>query len=143
MSFCASRQAVHSIYQLIHIYDGFRLINPVLIIVHLRSVFKYHISIPQLFLYYLFKDILNLFTYFINSFTYSFHMLIHIFIHILIHVLISYTYSHIHSRILIHVYSFINTHSRIHSRILIHVYSFINTHSRILIHVYSFINTHS
>ena len=27
------------------------------------------------------------------------------------HMLISYTHSHIHSRILIHVYSFINTHS--------------------------------
>ena len=117
--------------------------NPVLIIVHLRSVFKYHISIPQSFSYYLFKDILNLCTYFINSFTYPFHMLIHIFIHILIHVLISYTYSHIHSRILIHVYSFINTHSRIHSRILIHVYSF--TYSlmcsfHILIHIFLSLN---
>ena len=69
----------------IHIYDGFRLTNPVLIIIHIRSVFKYHISIPYSLSYYLFKDILNLCAYFIYSFTYSFH--------ILIHVLVSYTHS--------------------------------------------------
>ena len=108
------------IYQPIHIYSIF---------------FNYHISVPISLSYYLFKDILNLCTYFIYSFTY-------------IH---SYTHSHIHSCILIHVYSFINsftyTHSYTHSRILIHtlihifihVYSFINsftyTHSRILIHI--------
>ena len=40
------RQAVHSIYQPIHIYDGFRLMNLVFIIIHIHSVFKYHISIP-------------------------------------------------------------------------------------------------
>ena len=132
MPICASRQAVHSIYQLIHIYDGFRLMNPVFIIIHIHSVFKYHISIPYSLLYYLFKDILNLCTYFINSFTYSFHMLIHILIHILIHVLISYTHSYIHSHthlcILIHKYSFTYSfHILIH--IFIHVYSFMYTHS--------------
>ena len=64
----ASRQAVHSIYHSIHICDGFRLMNPVLIIIHFHSVFKYHISIPYSLTYYLFKDILNLRTYFIYSF---------------------------------------------------------------------------
>ena len=54
-------------------------------IIHIHSVFKYHISIPYSLSYYLFKDILNLCTYFIYSFTYLFH--------ILIHVLISYTHS--------------------------------------------------
>ena len=34
------------IYQLIHIYDGFRLLNPVLIIIHIHSIFNYHISYP-------------------------------------------------------------------------------------------------
>ena len=63
-------------------------------------------------------------------------MLIHILIHILIHVLISYTHAHIYSRILIHVYSFINTHSRIHF-INSCAYSFTYTHSCILIHIYS------
>ena len=113
----ASRQAVHSIYHSIHICDGFRLINPVLMIIHIHSVFKYHISIPYSLLYYLFKDILTLCTYFIYSFTYSFHILIHvlisythsctrfiysfmhsfhILIHILIHVLVSYTHSCTH-----------------------------------------------
>ena len=42
----ASRQVIHSVHQLIHIYDGFRLMNPVFIIIHIHSVFKYHISIP-------------------------------------------------------------------------------------------------
>ena len=46
MPICASRLAVHSIYQLIHIYDEFRLVNPVFIIIHIHSVFNYHISIP-------------------------------------------------------------------------------------------------
>ena len=55
----------------------------------------------------------------------------------LIHVLISYTHAHIHSRILIHVYSFINTHSRIHF-INSCTYSFTYTHSCILIHKFSF-----
>ena len=73
---------------LIHIYDRFRLMNPVLIIMHIHSVFKYHISIPYSLSYYLFKDILNLCTYFIYSFTYSFHKLID--------VLVSYTHSCTH-----------------------------------------------
>ena len=47
-------------------------------IIHIHSVFKYHISIPYLLSYYLFKDIFNLCTYFIYSFTYSFHILIHV-----------------------------------------------------------------
>ena len=49
-------------------------------IIHIHSVFKYHISIPYSLSYYLFKDILNLCAYFIYSFTYSFHMLIHVLI---------------------------------------------------------------
>ena len=57
-------------------------------IIHIHSVFKYHIPIPYSLSYYLFKDILNLCTYFIYSFTYSFH--------IFIHVLISYTHSCTH-----------------------------------------------
>ena len=82
-------------------------------IIHIHSVFKYHISIPYSLSYYLFKDILNLCTHFIYSFTYSFHTLIHVLIsythscthfiysfmysfHILIHVLISYTHSCTH-----------------------------------------------
>ena len=69
----ASRQAVHSIYHSIHIYNEFRLMNLVFIIIHFHSVFKYNISIPYSLTYYLFKDILNLYTYFIYSFTYSFH----------------------------------------------------------------------
>ena len=75
---------IHSI----HIYDGFRLMSLVFIIIHIHSIFKYHISIPYSLLYYLFKDILNLCIYFICTFTYSFH--------ILIHVLVSYTHSCIH-----------------------------------------------
>ena len=77
----ASRQAVHSVYHSIHIYDGFRLMNPVLIIIHIHSVFKYHISIPYSLKYYLLKDILihvlvsytHSGTHFIYSFMYSFH----------------------------------------------------------------------
>ena len=49
-------------------------------IIHIHSVFKYHILIPYSLLYYLLKDILNLCTYFIYSFTYSFHILIHVVI---------------------------------------------------------------
>ena len=77
MSIGASRQAVHSIYHSIHIYDGFRLMNPVHIIIHIHSVFKYHISIPYSLSYYLFQRY--------TQYMYLFH--------ILIHVLISYTYS--------------------------------------------------
>ena len=133
----------------IHIYEGFRLMNLVLIIVHIHSVFKYHISIPYSLSYYLFKDILNLCTYFIYSFTYSFHILIHVYSFIY-----SFTYSFMCSfHILIHVYSFMcSLHILIH--ILIHVYSFIYSFTysfiysftysfmcsfHILIHVYSFI----
>ena len=70
-------QLVHPIrrfilYHSIHIYDGFRLMNPFLIIIHIYSVFIYHISISYSLSYYLFKDILNLCTYSIYSFTYSF-----------------------------------------------------------------------
>ena len=57
-------------------------------IIHIHSIFKYHISIPYSLSYYLFKDIFNLCTYFIYSFIFSFH--------ILIHVLISYTLSCTH-----------------------------------------------
>ena len=72
MSIDASRQAVHSIYHSIYIYDRFRLMNPVLII-RIHSIINYHISIPYSLSYHLFKDILNLCTHFIYSFTYSFH----------------------------------------------------------------------
>ena len=88
MPISASRQAVHSIYHSIYIYDGFRLMNLILIIIHIHSIFKYHISISYSLSYCPFKDILNLCTHFIYSFTYSFH--------ILIHVLISYTHSGTH-----------------------------------------------
>ena len=57
-------------------------------IIHIHWVFKYHISIPYSLSYYLFKDILNLCSYFMYSFAYLFH--------ILIHVLISYTHSCTH-----------------------------------------------
>ena len=56
--------------------------NPILIIVHIHSVFKYHISIPYSLSYYLFKDILNLCTYLIYSFIYSFMCSFHILIHV-------------------------------------------------------------
>ena len=76
-------------------------------IIHIHSVFKYHISIPYSLSYHLFKDILNLCTHFIYSFTYSFiysfMYLFHILIHILIHVRISYLLIHILIHILIHV----------------------------------------
>ena len=94
-----------------HIYNGFRLMNPVFIIIHIHSVFKYHISIPYSLSYRLFKDILNLCTHFIYSFTYSFIYSFMYSFHILIHVLISYTHSHTHSythfMYLFHIYSFI------------------------------------
>ena len=51
MPICASRQAVHSIYRSIHIYDGFCLMNPVFIIIHVHSVFEYHNSISYSLLY--------------------------------------------------------------------------------------------
>ena len=131
----ASRQAVHSIYHSIHIYDRLRLMNPVLIIIHIHSVFKYHILIPYSLSYYLFKDIFNLCTYFIYSFMYSFHTLIHVLVsythsctrfiysfmysfHILIHILISYTHSCTHF-----IYSFMYS---IH--ILIHVLMITSIH---------------
>ena len=135
MPIATSRQAVHSIYHSIHIYDGFRLMNPVHIIIHNHSVFKYHISIPYSLSYFLYKDILNLCTYFIYSFTYSFHILIHVLVsythsctrfiysfmysfHILIHVLNSYTHSCTHF-----IYSF--TYS---FHILIHVLMITSIH---------------
>ena len=109
------------IHSCIHIYDGFRLMNLVLIIIHIHSVFQYHISIPISLSYYLFKDILiHVFTH-VYSFLYSF-MCAH-----------SYPHLHMHSCKLIHT--------------LIHVYSFMYTHLRILIHkfiyVYLFTYTHS
>ena len=137
MPIAASRQAVHSIYHSIHIYDGFRLMNPVHIIIHNHSIFKYHISIPYSSSYFLFKVILNLCTYFIYSFTYThsctrfiysfmytFHKLIHVLIsythsctqfiysfmysfHILIHVLISYTHSCTYDHIYTYCISYI------------------------------------
>ena len=75
-------------YHSIHIYDEFRLMNLVLIIIHIHSVFKYHISIPYSLSYYLFKDIPNILfisythshTHFIYLFMYSFHVLIQVFI---------------------------------------------------------------
>ena len=144
----ASRQAVHSIYHSIHIYDRLRLMNPVLIIIHIHSVFKYHILIPYSLSYYIFKDIFNLCTYFIYSFMYSFHILIHVLVsythsctrfiysfmysfHILIHVLISYTHSHTHF-----IYSFMYSF-----HILIHVlnsYTYSCTHDHIYTHCISY-----
>ena len=50
----ASRQAVHLIYHSIHIYDRFRLMNPVFIIIHVHSVFEYHISISYSLSYFTF-----------------------------------------------------------------------------------------
>ena len=132
--------------------------NPVLIIIHIHSVFKYHISIPYSLSYYLFKDILNLCTYFIYSFTYSFHILIRILIHIYSFIysftysfIDSFTYAHLytHLHILIHILIHISIHvliSYTHLRMLIHIliYIFIYVYSfiysfHILIHVYSFI----
>ena len=167
MPICASRQAVHSIYQPIHIYDRFHLMNPVFIIIHIHSVFKYHISIPYSLSYYLFKDILNLCTYFIYSFMYSFHILIHILIyvysfiyssftysfmcsfhilihilfHILIHVLILYTHSHILIHVLIsYTHSYTHSHARfIYSFIYSFTYTHLYTLSRILIHIFPII----
>ena len=75
-----------------NIYDRFRLMNPIFIIIHIHSVFKYHISIPYSLSYRLFKDILNLCTHFIYSFTYSFIYSFMYSFHMLIHVLISYTH---------------------------------------------------
>ena len=129
MSFGTSRQAIYSIYQPIHIFNGFRLMNPVLIIIHIHSIFKYHFSIPYSLSYYLFKDILNLCTYFIYLYTYSFHILIHVysFTYSFIH-LFTYTHSCILIHIFIHVYSSMYTHSYIHSCILIHIFPIICYH---------------
>ena len=131
MPFGASCKAVYSIYQPIHIYGGFRLMNPVFIIIHIHSVFKYHISITISLSYYFFKDILNLCTYFIYSFTYTHAcILIHIFIHLYSFIYsLMHTYSYIHSCILIHIlihvysfiYSFTYTHSYTHSCVLINI----------------------
>ena len=77
MSISASHQAVHSKYHSIHIYDGFRLMNPILIIIHIHSVFKYHIFI-------------SIFTFVLSFQRYTQSMYL---FHILIHVLISYTHS--------------------------------------------------
>ena len=87
----ASRQVGHwTISGCLH--DGCRLVHParrfiryidsftIQFIIHIHSVFKYHISIPYSLSYYLFKYILNLCTHFIYSFTYSFHILIHVLI---------------------------------------------------------------
>ena len=98
--------------------------NPVLIIVHIHSIFKYHISIPYSLSYYLFKDILNLCTYFIYSFTYSFHILIHILIHVYSFIY-SFTYTHSYTHSCTHfIYSFMYTLSCAHF-----IYSFTYTHS--------------
>ena len=96
--------------------------------------FNYHISVPISLSYYLFKDILNLCTYFIYSFLYLFtYTHSRILIHTLIHIFI-------------HVYSFINSFTYTHSRILIHIlihilmlisYTHSHTHPCILIHVYT------
>ena len=61
-------------------------------IIHIHSVFKYHISIPYSLSYYLFKDILNLCTYFIYSFTYSFS-----YTHSCTHFIYSFIYSFMYS----------------------------------------------
>ena len=69
-------------------------------IIHIHSVFKYHISIPYSLSYRLFKDILNLCTHFIYSFTYS---IIYSFMY-LFHIY-SFTYSFIYSFMyLFHIY---------------------------------------
>ena len=106
-------RAVHSVYRFNsrcqELTDSFKI----RFIIHIQSVFKYHISIPYSLSYYLFKDILNRCTHFIYSFTFSIHILIHVLIsyshscthfiysfmysfHILIHVLNSYTHSCTH-----------------------------------------------
>ena len=76
----ASRQAVHSVYRFNSRCQELTNLFTIRFIIHIHSVFKYHISIPYSLSYYLFKDILNLCTHFIYSFTYSFHILIHVLI---------------------------------------------------------------
>ena len=70
----ALHKAVHSVYQFNSrcqvLTDSFTI----RFIIHIHAVFKYHISIPYSLSYHLFKDILNLCTHFIYSFTYSFHI---------------------------------------------------------------------
>ena len=68
----ASRQAVHSVYRFNSRCHELIDLFTIRFIIHIHSVFKYHISIPYSLSYYLFKDILNLCTHFIYSFTYSF-----------------------------------------------------------------------
>ena len=84
----ASRQAVHSIYHSIHIYDGFCLMNPVLIIIRVlisctRFIYSFMYSIHILI--HVLISYTHSCTYFIYLFMYSFH--------ILIHVLVSFTHS--------------------------------------------------
>ena len=105
--------------------------NPILIIVHINSVFKYHISISYSLSYYLFKDILNICTYFMYSFTYT-----HSYTHSRTHFTYSFMCSfHILIHILIHVYSFIYSFTYTHS--CAHCSCHILIHK--LIHVHSFI----
>ena len=110
-----------------HIYDGFRLMNLVFIIIQIHLIFKYHISIPYSLSYRLFKDILNLRTHFIYSLMYSFQILIHILLHILIScTYFIFTHSHTHSY----------THSCTYFIYLFHIYSF--TYSFIYSFMYLF-----
>ena len=95
-------QSFKSIYIYIYIYTYIYILQLAFITDHS------HISIPISLSYYLFKDILNLY-----SFTYT------------------------HSCILIHTYSIIYSCTYTHSCILIHKCSFTNTHSRIHF-IYSF-----
>ena len=80
MSIGASRQAVHSVYRFNSRCQELTDLFTIRFIIHIHSVFKYHISIPYSLSYYIFKDILNLCTHFIYSFMYSFHILIHVLI---------------------------------------------------------------
>ena len=118
-----------------HIYDGFRLMNLVFIIIQIHLIFKYHISIPYSLSYRLFKDIHNLRTHFIYSFTYSFiysfMYSFQILIHILLHILISCTYF-----IFTHSHTHSYTHSCTYFIYLFHIYSF--TYSFIYSFMYLF-----
>ena len=167
MPICASRQAVHSIYQLIHIYDGFRLMNLVFIINHIHSVYNYHISIPYSLSYshlwripfdesrpyyrspsfgFQISHFNSIITFVLSFQKYTQSMYL---FHILIQVLISYAhaYTHSHTHSCAHfIYSFTYSFTYTHSCILIHKYSF--TYSfhiliHIFIYVYSFMYTHS
>ena len=86
----ASRQAVHSVYRFNSRCQELTDLFTIRFVIHIHSVFKYHISIPYSLSYYLFKDILNLCTHFIYSFTYSFHILIHVLISYLLDKLPKY-----------------------------------------------------